>query len=211
MTGSNDLISLFREAVRRTPEAIAIEHEDGNLTYSELDLLSSSLQSELKANGVGSGSCVILVTAHGTRNIVSILAILKCGASYAPVDRETWSTQRIGQVIQTLSDSPLIVNTTPTPFQFESRRILHIDSLSQLRSTVTPHASERSYIPPDADACMIFTSGSTGVPKGVILPHRAIANYAVTSPFNMNVQPGDKVLHILSVAFDGKCHMAILI
>jgi acyl-CoA synthetase (AMP-forming)/AMP-acid ligase II len=56
----------------------------------------------------------------------------------------------------------------------------------------------------DRTACTIFTSGSTGRAKGVMISHRSLSLYAKMSPANLNIQPGDRLLHLLSVAFDGK-------
>ncbi|KAH0490127.1 hypothetical protein TgHK011_001610 [Trichoderma gracile] len=194
-----NLCELFSQSVRQYPENLAIDHEDGALTYRELDDASSSLAHDLSLLGVGSGSPVLLVTAHGTFNVIAILAILKAGGCFVPIDRKSWSPEMIEYVCETV-ESQVIINTTPEPFRVAngSHRILHITTLPPLSGPHTPSYS----LQPSDDACIIFTSGSTGRPKGVILSHKAFCLYSQTSPMNMDIVPGDRLLHILSVAFD---------
>lgn len=196
-----NLCDLFAQSVRQYPENLAVDHEDGVLTYSELDNVSSSLSHGLSLLGVGRGSPVLLVTSHGTFNIVAILAILKAGGCFVPIDRKSWPPEMIDYVCETV-ESQIIINTTPEPFTTAkgSHHVLHLTTLPPLLGSHTP-----SYSPqPSDDACIIFTSGSTGRPKGVILSHKAFCLYSQTSPMNLDILPGDRLLHILSVAFDGK-------
>ncbi|KAL7811113.1 acetyl-CoA synthetase-like protein [Trichoderma gracile] len=194
-----NLCELLSQFVRQYPENLAIDHEDGALTYRELDDASSSLAHDLSLLGVGSGSPVLLVTAHGTFNVIAILAILKSGGCFVPIDRKSWSPKMIDYVCDTV-ESQVIINTTPEPFRAAngSHHVLHITTLPLPSGSPTP-----SYSPsPSDDACIIFTSGSTGTPKGVILSHKAFCLYSQTSPMNLDIVPGDRLLHILSVAFD---------
>ncbi|PTB75339.1 non-ribosomal peptide synthetase [Trichoderma longibrachiatum ATCC 18648] len=176
-----NLCDLFAQSVRQYPENLAVDHEDGVLTY------------------IGRGSPVLLVTSHGTFNIVAILAILKAGGCFVPIDRKSWPPEMIDYVCETV-ESQIIINTTPEPFTTAkgSHHVLHLTTLPPLLGSHTP-----SYSPqPSDDACIIFTSGSTGRPKGVILSHKAFCLYSQTSPMNLDILPGDRLLHILSVAFD---------
>lgn len=202
-----DLLTLFNRAVRTAPKALAVDHEDGRLSYEELDQASDLLARDLIAKGVRSGNPIILVTAHGTRNVVALLSILKAGACYVPVDRGTWSRQRTDDVISRVTDCSLIINTTPEPFKCETHEVLHVTTAQQPNRVRQNLPSGTPTAAPNDAACIIFTSGSTGRPKGVVLTHHGIANYAQTSPFNMDIAGGDRVLHILSVAFDGKLIM----
>ncbi|PKK53446.1 hypothetical protein CI102_1861 [Trichoderma harzianum] len=197
-----NLCELFAQSVRQYPENLAVEHEDGSFTYKELDETSSALAHDLKLLRVGRGSLVLLVTTHGSFNIIAILAILKAGGCFVPIDRKTWSPEMINYVCDTV-ESHIIINTTPEPFSAAkgSHHVLHLTSLptissSQISPSVYPQTLE------DDDACIIFTSGSTGCPKGVILSHKSLCLYSTTSPINLDIVPGDRLLHILSVAFD---------
>ncbi|KAL6895115.1 hypothetical protein GGI43DRAFT_429213 [Trichoderma evansii] len=196
-----NLCELFTQSVQKFPENLAVDHEDGRLTYKELDNASSALAHDLILLGVDNGSSVLLMTAHGSFNVIAILAILKAGACVVPIDRKSWSSEMIHYVCTTVS-SQVIVNTTREPFMATSgsHHVLHLTSLpSTLPSNDYYMSLNKASIP---DACIIFTSGSTGRPKGVILSHKSLCLYSKTSPLNLDINPGDRLLHILSVAFD---------
>ncbi|KAF2280367.1 non-ribosomal peptide synthetase [Westerdykella ornata] len=200
---SKNLCDLFAQAVIRYPDNIAVDHEQGCLTYRELEYSSTLLARTLVDLGASKTSPIILVTAHGTLNIVAILAILKAGSCFVPVDRTSSSTERITQVFETVQSS-LVINTTLKPFTppYESCQVLQFSSI--------PHDGplewqlSRPFIKIDSEdlACIMFTSGSTGRPKGVMISHGSLCLYSRTSPVNMDIGPGDRLLHILSVAFD---------
>ncbi|KAL7929950.1 non-ribosomal peptide synthetase [Trichoderma chlorosporum] len=197
-----NLCELFAQSVRRYPENLAIEHEDGSFTYRELNDASSLLACDLTLLGVGGGSPVLLVTAHGSFNIIAILAILKAGGCFVPIDRKAWSSEMINYVCDTV-ESRIVINTTPEPFSIPngSHHVLHLTSLPP--TSISSHAFSPLYPQlSNDDACIIFTSGSTGSPKGVILSHKSLCLYSMTSPMNLDIIPGDRLLHILSVAFD---------
>lgn len=197
------LCKLFARCVRRTPDNLAVDHEHGCLTYNELDAASSRVANNLAKLGVKHGSPVLLFTAPGTLNVVAVLGILKIGASFVPIDRRTWSTDKVRYVME-MVDSSAIVNTTGESFPATSNhRILDLREVPKGLVDEAEAPIGRQVMPEDV-ACIIFTSGSTGRPKGVLLTHDSISLYAQTSLFNMDVRPGDRVLHILSVAFDGK-------
>jgi non-ribosomal peptide synthetase component F len=175
------------------------------LTYQELNEASSAVAGDLKRLGVSNGTPVLLVTGHGTFNIIAILAILKAGGFFVPIDRSTWSPDAIQYVFDTV-DSKVAINTTPEPFASSGGRFCHVMHLTQLPQACARPVELQHNSPPthaDRTACTIFTSGSTGRAKGVMISHRSIARYAKMSPANMDIRPGDRLLHLLSVAFDG--------
>ncbi|KKP00669.1 AMP-binding enzyme [Trichoderma harzianum] len=196
-----NLCELFAQSVRQYPENLAVEHEDGSFTYRELDGISSALAHDLTLLRVGRGSPVLLVTTHGSFNIIAILAILKAGGCFVPIDRKAWSPEMISYVCDAV-ESHIIINTTPEPFSAAkgSHHVLHLTSLPPISSSqISPSVYSQKL---EDDACIIFTSGSTGCPKGVILSHKSLCLYSTTSLMNLDIVPGDRLLHILSVAFD---------
>jgi gliotoxin/aspirochlorine biosynthesis peptide synthetase len=199
----SNLCELFAQAVRRYPENLAVDHKEGCLTYHELNEASSALANDLVNLGVGNGTPILLITAHGSFNLVAILAILKSGSCFVPIDRRTWSSDMINYVHNTVGSS-VIINTTAEPFAALDglRHVLHITSLPQA-GPETNHSSSLCHIEPGDTACIIFTSGSTGQPKGVMISHKSLCLYSRTSPVNLDIAPGDRLLHMLSVAFDG--------
>ncbi|KAK4099515.1 acetyl-CoA synthetase-like protein [Parathielavia hyrcaniae] len=201
---SVNLCELFAQTVQQHLENLAADHADGRLTYRELDDVSSTLASDLRRLGVFDGSPVILVTTHGTLNIVAVVAILKAGGFFVPIDRSTWCADAIKHVFNVV-DGHVAVNTTPEPFvppdeAHASYHVLHLSQLPQPRhdTSLSVHHSCTA----ESTACTIFTSGSTGRAKGVMIFHRSLALYTKMSPANLDMQPGDRLLHLLSVAFD---------
>ncbi|KAL2759315.1 hypothetical protein ACRALDRAFT_1025853 [Sodiomyces alcalophilus JCM 7366] len=200
---STNLCDLFAQAVARCPDNLAVDHHEGRLTYRELDEASSAVARDLVHLGVGKGSPVPLVTSHGSLNIIAILAILKSGGSFVPIDRRTWSPEMINYVCDTV-EGPVMVNTTPEPFiTSDLRHVLHLTKVPQVfPETNQSFAATVPQVEADGTACIIFTSGSTGRPKGVMISHMSLCLYAKTSPVNLDISPGDRLLHMLSVAFD---------
>ncbi|KAH7361348.1 non-ribosomal peptide synthetase [Pyrenochaeta sp. MPI-SDFR-AT-0127] len=198
-----NLCELFAQAVGRCPDNLAVDHDEGCLTYRGLDDSSTVFARTLVSLGVSKVTPVVLVTAHGSLNIIAILAILKAGSCFVPIDRGSWSKERIEQVFDTVQCS-LVINTTAEPFTppHESCQVLNIQIIPRAgpleRHLDLPSLS----IDPDDTACIMFTSGSTGRPKGVMISHKSLCLYSTTQLLNMDIQPGDRLLHILSVAFD---------
>lgn len=203
---SQDLLELFAGAVNLSPTTLAVDHAEGSLTYEQLDRASTAFAVQLSKTGVKHNDLVPLITAHGTLNILAILGILKVGATYVPIDRGAWAADRIQYVLDKVGGQ-IVINATKEPFESTLYGIVHLREIPQTNDKRYPDVISDFKQQPDALACIIFTSGSTGQPKGVELTHWAIANYAQTSPFNMNVNLGDRVLHILSVGFDGECKL----
>ncbi len=196
-----NLCELFSRSVDRTPHTLAVDHGDGRLTYSQLDVASSIVAQDIQILGAKYGSMVLLMSEPGTLNVVAMLAILKTGASFVPIDQRAWSHEKISHVIDTV-DYSIIVKTTQVPFPLPaSQDVLHLKNIPP--QDQPPMRLGQPNIKPEDTACVIFTSGTTGKPKGVVLTHDAISLYARSSLFNMDVRPGDRVLHILSIAFDG--------
>ncbi|KAL9125340.1 MAG: hypothetical protein Q9217_005441 [Psora testacea] len=200
----SNLGELFAASVERNPGNIAIDHEEGCLTYSELDNVSNSLAEDIIKLNVRPGTPVPLLTSHGTRNIVALLAILKAGACYVPMDEGAWSPDRIDFVLKAIGGR-LMINTTSNAFAREGYHTIHFQELDRRHLRKPVVLGDR--IASHDVACIIYTSGTTGRPKGVMIAHQSISNYAQTSPFNMDVSLGDRVLHILSVAFDAATGM----
>lgn len=201
------LHGLFVETVRQAPGTLAIDHHETCLTYAHLDAASTALAEDLiRQYGVQPRALILLLTSHGPRNVVAILGILKAGACYIPIDRARASDPAIQGVLRTVDDAVLLVNTTPDAFDAHpdaNLPMLHMTKIPQEPLSPTTTTVPLPACSPQDAACIIFTSGSTGTPKGVVIPHEAIAYYAKCQPYNMDVRPGDRVLHILNVAFDG--------
>ncbi|OLO99298.1 non-ribosomal peptide synthetase [Mycolicibacterium porcinum] len=158
---------LFAEQVARTPEAVAITFDDTSLTYHELDLASTRLAHLLIGKGAGPGSRVALLLPRSIKAVTAILAVLKAGAAYVPID-PAHPDARMKYMIE--DAGPIAVVTTGELVDRLSRYDLHIVDVDDARVGRQPITQLPA---PAADdlAYLVYTSGTTGVPKGVAVPH----------------------------------------
>ena len=178
------LPELFAAQVAATPDAVAVVSGDGALTYTELDQASNRLARFLAARGARPESAVGIMLDRSAGLVTALLAVLKAGAAYLPVDPQ-YPAQRIGYM---LADSaPVCVLTTtalagalsgasPAPLA----ALDDPDTAAQIAGL--PGASltdgdRAGPLLPGHPAYIIYTSGSTGTPKGVPVPHQALVNY----------------------------------
>src|ERR1051326_4803906 len=152
------------------PDALAVTGEDGRLTYAELNGRANQLARYLRAQGITNESRVALLLERSTNMIVALLAILKAGAAYVPMD-PAYPLQRLSFILEDARASLLITeysladtladNTLPT---------LLMDAGWE---QVAGHSTENLSLPFETEqaAYVIYTSGSTGKPKGVIVTH----------------------------------------
>ena len=162
---------LFEAQVSRTPGAIAVQHADEVLTYAQLNARANRLARHLRARGVGAGQLVGICLDRGADLIVSLLAVLKSGAAYLPLD-PAYPRERIGfmlgdarapLVIAHRRWLPLLADTVPACCLEEEAAAI----AQQAPDDLAPAQGARDL------AYVIYTSGSTGVPKGVAIEHRS--------------------------------------
>ncbi|WP_309135240.1 Pls/PosA family non-ribosomal peptide synthetase [Cellulomonas sp.] len=193
------LVDVFTATVRRHPDAIAIDDGDEVLTYAALDEAVRLRAARLAAAGVRRGDRVGVRVTSGTVDLyLSVLAALRAGAAYVPVDADdpderarTVFAEAGVRVVQGDGADLTGPDGTPLPAGRGAGRT----------APEPPHPSD--------DAWVIFTSGSTGRPKGVAVTHRNAAAF-VDAEARLFLQdapigPGDRVLAGLSVAFDASC------
>jgi amino acid adenylation domain-containing protein/non-ribosomal peptide synthase protein (TIGR01720 family) len=161
----------FESQVAQTPQAIAVVFGDQSLTYAALNRQANQLAHELRSRGVGAETLVGVYLERSPLLLVALLAVLKAGAAYVPLDVKL-GRDRLNFM---LSDAqPWLVLTTSTlAAQLpETTPVLSLDGdrIESDRNLDLP-------IPGDQLAYVIYTSGSTGVPKGTLLTHAGLANY----------------------------------
>ncbi len=158
---------LFAQQVARAPEAVAVSFEGRSLTYRELDEAANRLAHLLAVQGAGPGQCVALLFPRSAEAIISILAVLKTGAAYLPLDpvhprsRIKFMTEDSGPIaaITTAELRPRLEGCDLVVIDIDDPRI------GGQPSTALPAPA------PDDIAHIIYTSGTTGVPKGVAVTH----------------------------------------
>ena len=158
------------QQVARTPQAVAVTFDGRSMTYRELEEAANRLAHLLAGHGAGPGECVALLFTRSAQAIVAILAVLKTGAAYLPID-PALPAARIGFM---LADAAPIaaITTTELADRLDGYDLLVIDvndpAVDTQPSTALPAPG------PDDIAYIIYTSGTTGVPKGVAITHHNV-------------------------------------
>ncbi|MEU2340155.1 AMP-binding protein, partial [Streptomyces sp. NPDC013172] len=194
------LPGLFAAQVTRTPDAPAVIFEGESVSYAELDTRAGRLARYLSGLGVGPESVVGLCLPRSVDMIVAMLAVLKAGAAYLPVDPE-YPAERIGFML-TDARVAVLVGTEDILDELPAGRV-HSVALddAQVVAQVSSMADGPLSVPllPDHPAYVIYTSGSTGLPKGVAVTHAGAVNLAAAQARRFVVGVGSRVLQFASV------------
>lgn len=191
----------FEDQAARTPDAPALIFEGRRWSYTELDANANRLAHHLQSLGVGAEVRVGVAMERSLELVLSLLAVLKAGAAYVPIDPH-YPAQRIAYM---LDDSQLAVLLTHSALRADlpevTATLLAVDevlpSLAGLPAT-TPHVALSS----DNLAYVIYTSGSTGRPKGAMNTHGAILNRLQWMQAAYGLSPADRVLQKTPFSFD---------
>ncbi|RSS95307.1 non-ribosomal peptide synthetase [Streptomyces sp. WAC05292] len=198
------LHALVEEQARRTPDAPAVRFGGRSLTYRELDERAERLAGLLRARGARPGGFVAVLLERSPELPVCLLAVLKSGAAYVPLDPDH-PEQRLRGI---LADAGIpLVLTLP---RWEAKVsgpgtvVVHPDAAEAGAAFAEAGAGgEASGAAGPGDAAyMIFTSGSTGTPKGVVVSHRAIVNRLLWVQDEYGLRPGEPVLQKTPATFD---------
>ncbi|MET9503386.1 amino acid adenylation domain-containing protein [Streptomyces sp. NPDC006622] len=196
-TRSAGLPELFAERAAATPDAVAVSDGDSALTYAELDAWSARLAAVLADRGVTRGSAVALLMRRSPALVATILAVLRAGAAYVPLDsRYPASRQRL-VLAETGSALLLTDPASRNGLDDFGTPVLVLDPRPDHRTDSAPPAVRTDG---DDAAYIMYTSGSTGRPKGVVVTHRNIADFAADPCWQGGAQR--RVLLHSPLAFD---------
>ncbi|WP_152442663.1 non-ribosomal peptide synthetase, partial [Nocardiopsis kunsanensis] len=196
------LVQLFAEQVRLRPDSPALIGEEAEWTYAELDAHSTDLALRLVQHGVGRGSVVGVSLRRGPGLVAALLAVVKAGAVYLPIDPE-YPDERQDFLVR---DSGVHLLITEEGGTGPSEPVRSAPPRVALPELATEPVSENTAVPtppgPDDLAYLIYTSGSTGLPKGTMVPHRGIGEFAASMAERFGTEPGFRVLQLASPSFD---------
>ncbi len=191
---------LFMDQARRTPDAPAVTCER-TLSYRELDEASSRLAHELRQRGVGPGKIVGVMLNRSTDLVVALMATLKAGGAYAPID-PAHPPERIAYVASHSGLATLITRSTLCDRLVQCQApVLLIDNDAAAIAAHPATPPELTAGPKDV-AYVLYTSGSTGTPKGVQIGHRSLVNVLWASRREPGLKPKDIYLSVTTIAFD---------
>ena len=190
------IAAAFREIAARHADLPAIEDADGSvLRYGALDAASDRLAAGLVRQGVRPGDVVGLHLPRGVTLVTAMLAAIKAGAAYLPLDPDL-PPQRLADMAEDAA-AKVILSDIADSDAFAGTAVLPPEALDGAGGTPSSVVSERG----DMLAYVMFTSGSTGRPKGIMVPHRAVLRLAIEPGF-ARFGPGKRVAQLATTAFD---------
>ena len=195
------ITSRFEEQSAISADEIAVADSVATITYQNLNCRANQLARYLTSIGVGTGSLVGVCTQRSLDMIVSLLAVMKAGAAYVPLD-PAYPSERLSFMITDSGMQALITQQALLPVL--PGNVTHLVTLERHQDQIKDQRSENLSAQPAAEdlAYVIYTSGSTGRPKGVEIPHRALMNLLRS----METEPGlgkrDRLLAVTTLSFD---------
>nr|WP_311732006.1 non-ribosomal peptide synthetase [Variovorax paradoxus] len=189
------------------PDRVALRHGVQRRTYRELDERSNRLAHALRARGMGRGQRVGLCLGRDTDMVVAVLAVLKCGAAYVPLDPDFPKARLDYQAqdarLDVLITASGIANAPSSWCNDPDKQMLRLDTDVQwLEAPASPLPPGPQDAKSGDMAFLIYTSGSTGKPKGVAIPHGAVANLLRSMRDELGIGPEDRVAAVSTLGFD---------
>jgi amino acid adenylation domain-containing protein len=194
------LVELFATPVRRAPEALAVVLGSAQVSYGELNARANRLARHLSALGVGPGDRVGLCLERSIEVPVTLLAILKAGAAYVPLD-PSFPGERLAYMAEDAGLAALVTIAELLPL---------LPAVAVPTVLLDAHARQiaahRGRDPEDPNvseslAYVVYTSGSTGRPKGVAIPHRAVVRLVRNTNY-LDFRSADRVAQVSNISFD---------
>lgn len=199
VTGASSICQLFENMVENHPQKKAIIFDKQQLTYSELNRKADRLCRRLRDLGIAAEALVAVCLDNSPELVVGIMAILKAGGGYIPMDPD-YPDKRLNSILLEANPSLLLTQSNYVArFSVNGRRSLCMDRDWEPVAGETDDNS--SNLPESHDpACVIYTSGSTGEPKGILIEHGSIVNLIFSFIRSYKAGPADRILPLTSIA-----------
>ncbi|UNN03404.1 amino acid adenylation domain-containing protein [Rhodococcus opacus] len=201
------LPDLLADGVAAAPDAVAIRASGREVTYHELDQRSNQLARLLIESGAGPETFVVLSLPRSAESLVAFWAVAKTGAAFVPVDPKL-PPERVAHM---LSDSGALVGLTLHELRATLPDGIHwlvLDNdelrarCERQRSAAIGDVDRRAPLSIRHPAYMIYTSGSTGLPKGVVVTHSGLSNFAAAARPELGIDHESRMLRFSSASFD---------
>lgn len=192
---------LFAEQVEKTPDAIAVVFENQQLTYRQLNQYANQIAHYLQKLGVSADKLVGLYLEPSLTRIIGLLAILKAGGVYVPLD-PTNPQERLKFIIEDSQISILLTQASLAEnLSINSLSVINLDTDWQKIARESTN-NLPTWVNGANLAYIIYTSGSTGIPKGVLIEHQAIAYHCQNIIASYQLNCSDRILQFASSSFD---------
>ncbi len=189
------------------PQRVAVRCGDEQLTYAELNTQTNQLAWYLQVHGAGRETLVGVCLQRGVQMVVAILAVLKAGAAYVPLD-PTYPAERLSFILNDARPKLLITQKDLPVLPSDARRI----ELDHERPLIAKQSVSEPEVPIGQDnlAYIIYTSGSMGQPKGVMITHGNVGHYAQSLSQSVVIDQSDAYLHTASISFSSSVRQLML-
>ncbi|GKU83911.1 non-ribosomal peptide synthetase [Niallia sp. NCCP-28] len=191
-----NLSQSFEAQASRTPDAIAIQMNNQSITYRQLMNNVNNIAAFLLKKGIGSEQFVGICMDRSIEMISSMLAVLKTGAAYVPLD-PAYPKDRLNYMIEDSQPAIILINFEELPFATQVMTV----NVQNLRQDRAKYEFEFNHSPRQA-AYMIYTSGSTGKPKGVVIEMASLMNFLKSMQYTFNLDEKEKLLAVTTISFD---------
>ena len=198
------LHELFEDQAVRTPSSRAIMWGDRSVSYEELDARANQIAHSLRELEVGRGSLVGLHVGRRPDMVAAVLAVLKVGAGYVPLD-PSYPLARLAFMVEDAGLSVLVSQESESTHRLlPNDKCLFLDShREKIDAQSTGPVTMPAGGPASAEvAYVIYTSGSTGRPKGVCVPHRAVVNFLQSMARELALTQADRMVAVTTLSFD---------
>lgn len=193
---------LFEEQVERSAEAEALAFAGHSLSYTQLNTKANQLARYLRRRGVGPHARVGIFLERSLELVIGLIGTLKAGAAYLPLDHNQ-PAERLGQVLEDAKPA-VVLTQSAQKSRLPAIRIpvISVDAQWEEMADEDTHNLDHSGMTSESLAYVMYTSGSTGQPKGVMVRHRNVVNYATHAVCQFGVAAGEGSLIATSMNFD---------
>ena len=195
------IVDVFEAQAAQTPDAIAVQYQDTTLSYHELNTRANQLAHRLRQWGVAPEETIALYTERSEMTLPVLLAILKAGAAYVPIDKD-WPAARVEYILHDTQTKRLLCDEAS---QGDGLDLTGITSktISQLSHDTADDVTENvpTSTTPNTLAYIMYTSGSTGQPKGVMVEHRNVVRLVKNTNY-VSLNADNRLLQTGSLTFD---------
>ncbi len=192
---------LFEEKAKQIPNKTALVFKNKSLTFKQLDEKSNELANYLRSINIEKNDIVGIMLERSLELIISILASLKCGCCYIPID-PNFPNERINYMLKN-SNSKILLTSEKTynKTSFNNKLVVNLDNLNVYNGNSTKLENINT---PNDNSYIIYTSGSTGTPKGVVLKHKSLTNLAYYLNENLGFfkEKENTIVSITTASFD---------
>ncbi|MFT4514490.1 MAG: amino acid adenylation domain-containing protein, partial [Planctomycetota bacterium] len=194
---------LFEAQVVRVPSQPALVWRDTTLTYAEVERRANQLARTLQSLGVRRGALVGLHLERSPDWVAVMLAVLKVGAAYVPLD-PSYPLERLEFMVADAGLAVVVSGESVAESLLPRERSLLLDADRELIAGQSPASLPRGADAPEPTdpAYVIYTSGSTGKPNGVCVPHRAVVNFLESMAREPGLAPDDRMVAVTTPSFD---------